>query len=225
MSRIYCVEDDEDIRNLIVYALNNQGFISEGFGHYKDFYQALDRALPDLIILDIMLPDKDGLTILKELKADPRLRQLPIIFVTAKSSEFSRVKGLDLGADDYMVKPFSVMEMISRVKAVLRRSQKPASKSLEFKELFMDYDRRQVDLRGQQLDLTYKEFELLYLLLENRELVLTRDTLLERVWGYDFLGDTRTVDVHIASLRKKLGDYGNYIQTLRNVGYKIGELL
>lgn len=225
MTRIYCVEDDEDIRNLLVYALNNQGFISTGFDHYKDFYQALELESPDLIILDIMLPDKDGLTILKELKSDSKLRDIPIILLTAKSSEFSRVKGLDLGADDYIVKPFSVMEMLARVRAVLRRSKKPASRSLKFKELSLDYDRRQVELKSQPLDLTYKEFELLYILLENKELVLSRDTLLERVWGYDFPGDTRTVDVHIASLRKKLGAYGNYIQTLRNVGYKLGELL
>lgn len=222
---IYCVEDDIDIKELIVYALKNNGYNAIGFTSYKELYNAIKLERPDLILLDIMLPEKDGIEILKELKSNIDYSEIPIIFLTAKTSEYDRIKGLDLGADDYIVKPFSVMEMLARVKAVLRRVSKGSSNKLKFKNIAIDNDKRLVSVDDNVIDLTYKEYELLNILIINIENVLSRDLLLEKIWGYDFIGDTRTVDVHIGTLRKKIGESGKYIQTVRNIGYKMGEIL
>lgn len=225
MLKIYCVEDDENIRQLIVYALDNAGFAAEGFESGDDFFAKVYNASPDLILLDIMLPGNSGLKILEQIKCDPVLNKLPIIMVTAKTSEFDKVQGLDMGADDYISKPFGVMELISRVKAVLRRTNTSSSNNISFSGISIDYEKRQVSVDGKTVDLTYKQFELLYLLLKNQDIVLTREVLMNQVWGFDFAGETRTVDVHIASLRQKLGDKGKLIQTIRNVGYKVGLLV
>ena len=224
MTKIYCVEDDDNIRNLIVYALRSNGFQAIGFEDPQQFQTQMDKVLPDLILLDIMLPDKDGLTILREIRANIQTQYIPIIMITAKTSEYDRVIGLDTGADDYIVKPFSVMELISRVKAILRRTNINKSDSvLTLDGISLDYKKRLVLVDNTPIKLTYKEFELLYLLLKNRDLVLSRDTILNEIWGFDFLGETRTVDVHIGTLRQKLGNKGKLIKTIRNVGYKIGE--
>ncbi len=224
MLKIYCVEDDESIRQLIVYALENAGFAAQGFENGLEFFEKTKEEIPDLIILDIMLPGQDGLEILKKLRSHPALENIPVIMLTAKSSEFDKVKGLDMGADDYMTKPFGVMELISRVKAVLRRTKpkvSPSSEKLSSGEIKLDYKKRELLVQGEKLDLTYKEFELLYILMKNKDLVLTRETLMNQVWGFDFKGETRTIDVHIASLRQKLGDESKKIKTIRNVGYKL----
>lgn len=225
MPRIYCVEDDEDIRELIVYALNNSGFEAEGFEDGKEFFCRIDESIPDLVLLDIMLPGEDGIEILQKLKEDLNTKDISIIMVTAKTSEYDRVKGLDMGADDYIVKPFSVMELISRVKAVLRRSlPKNSYEVLCLNGVCIDYEKRLVSVNGSLIKVTYKEFELLYYLLKNKDIVLTRDKIMDEIWGFDFKGETRTVDVHIGTLRQKLGDNGKMIQTVRNVGYKVGEI-
>ena len=226
MLKVYCVEDDESIRQLVVYALENGGFESEGFEDGDKFFSKAYDYVPDLILLDIMLPGEDGLRILKRLKCEPTLKHIPIIMITAKSSEFDKVKALDMGADDYISKPFGVMELISRVKAVLRRTTPSApSNNLSFSSINIDYEKRRVSVDEQIINLTYKEFELLYLLLRNQDIVLTREMLMNQVWGFDFEGETRTVDVHIATLRQKLGKEGKLIQTIRNVGYKVGSIL
>lgn len=226
MFKICCVEDDESIRQLIVYALKNSGFEAEGFENGDEFLSKVDNLIPDLILLDIMIPGADGLKILEKLKCNPTLKDIPIIMITAKTSEFDRVKGLDMGADDYISKPFGVMELISRVKAVLRRANTPSSSnSLSFSGINIDYEKRIVTVEEKIVKLTYKEFELLYFLLKNQDIVLTRETLMNQLWGFDFEGETRTVDVHIATLRQKLGEKGNFIQTIRNVGYKVGNIL
>ncbi len=225
MDLIYCVEDDKDINDLINYALNSSGFKAEGFKDSKEFNLAMDRRLPDLILLDIMLPGEDGISIMNNLKKSHRTKDIPIIFVTAKTSEYDKIKGLDMGADDYIVKPFSVMELISRVKAVLRRVKTVNDKVLKFENIYMDYSKRVVFVDEEIIDLTYKEFELLYFLLQNQNIVVTRDQIIEIVWGFDYAGETRTIDVHIGTLRKKLKSAGDYIQTIRNVGYKIGEIV
>jgi len=219
------VEDDKDINDLINYALNSSGFKAEGFKDSKEFNLAMDRRLPDLILLDIMLPGEDGISIMNNLKNSHRTKDIPIIFVTAKTSEYDKIKGLDMGADDYIVKPFSVMELISRVKAVLRRVKNVDDKVLKFENIYMDYSKRVVFVDEDIIDLTYKEFELLYFLLQNQNIVVTRDQIIEIVWGFDYAGETRTIDVHIGTLRKKLKSAGDYIQTIRNVGYKIGEIV
>lgn len=225
MFKVYCVEDDESIRQLIVYALVNGGFEAEGFEDGDGFFSRVYSYPPDLILLDIMLPGEDGLEILEKLKSDPSLKDIPVIMITAKSSEFDKVKGLDMGADDYISKPFGVMELISRIKAVLRRTNSISpSNNLSFAGISLDYEKRRVKVGRQTIDLTYKEFELLYFLLKNQDIVLTREMLMNQVWGFDFEGETRTVDVHIATLRQKLGEGGKLIQTIRNVGYKVGEL-
>lgn len=220
MTLIYCIEDDENIRELVVYALENNGFKAIGFENGKDLF---DLPNPDLIILDIMLPGDDGYTILQNLRSNFKTRDIPVIMLTAKTSEFDKVKALDMGADDYVEKPFGIMELISRVKAVLRRSRKnkPDTK-LTFKEISIDYEKRLVKVKGKEVNLTHKEFELLYYLMQNQEIVLSRDKIMNQVWGFDFEGETRTIDVHIGTLRLKLGDAGKYIQTIRNVGYKLG---
>ena len=223
MFKVYCVEDDENIRQLIVYALENAGFEAVGFEDGNSFLAKVEKDKADLILLDIMLPGENGLQILQKLKSDVALKDIPIIMLTAKTSEFDRVKGLDMGADDYISKPFGVMELISRVKAVLRRSHTPESSNiLSFSGILMDYEKRSVIIDEENIVLTYKEFELLYYLMQNRDIVLKREMLMNQVWGFDFEGETRTVDVHIATLRQKLGEKGKLIQTLRNVGYKLG---
>ena len=226
MAQIYCVEDDESIRELIVYALNTSGYEGSGFESGEDFFFQLDKSLPDLILLDIMLPGDDGLTILNKLKKNHSTKDIPIIMLTAKTSEYDRVKGLDMGADDYISKPFGVMELISRVKAVLRRTgQVSTSNVLTFEAIEMDYEKRNLRINNELVKLTYKEFELLYYLLKNENIVLTREMIMNEVWGFDFEGETRTVDVHIGTLRQKLGEAGKLIQTIRNVGYKVGDII
>ena len=225
MSKVYCVEDDGSIRQLIVYALKNDGFEAEGFEDGNKFLSKVHSLMPDLILLDIMLPGEDGLEILEKLKTDSTLKNIPVIMLTAKTSEFDKVKGLDMGADDYMTKPFGIMELISRVKAVLRRANIPSpSNVLSLDDISIDYEKRIIKTEGKTIDLTYKEFELLYYLLKNQDIVLTREMIMNQIWGFDFEGETRTVDVHIATLRQKLGEKGKLIQTIRNVGYKVGNI-
>lgn len=225
MLKVYCIEDDENIRQLIVYALQNDGFEAEGFEDGNKFLSKAHNFMPDLILLDIMLPGEDGLEILEKLKTDSTLKNIPVIMLTAKTSEFDKVKGLDMGADDYMTKPFGIMELISRVKAVLRRANIPSpSNVLSLDDISVDYKKRIITAEGKAIDLTYKEFELLYYLLKNQDIVLTREMIMNQIWGFDFEGETRTVDVHIATLRQKLGEKGKLIQTIRNVGYKVGNI-
>lgn len=220
---IYCVEDDRSIRELIIYALKSNGYEAIGFSEGRPFLKALESRLPALILLDIMLPGEDGIEILKKLKASPKTRHIPIIMLTAKSAEYDKVLGLDNGADDYITKPFGIMEFLSRVKAVLRRSGNVSNSSeLSTGRLTMYIDRHVVLADGKEVALTFKEFELLKYLLENAGIVLTRDKLLEEVWGYEYEGETRTVDVHIRTLRQKLGEAGKVIETVRGVGYRIG---
>lgn len=224
MVQIYCVEDDKNIRELLVYALNNNGFEAKGFVDAKELFTEIEETVPSLILLDIMLPGINGLDILKSLRSEYRTKDIPIIMITAKSSEYDKVVGLDLGADDYIVKPFGIMEIISRVNALLRRANRDATRNiLKFKGIDLDYKKRIVKVEDESITLTYKEFELLYYLLENKNIVLSRDVILNEIWGYSYEGETRTVDVHIRSLRHKLGKCGKFIQTIRNVGYKIGE--
>ena len=226
MPKIFCIEDDESIRELIVYALNSSGFEGYGFGKGEDFFLEINNVLPNLILLDIMLPGDDGLTILNKLKKNHSTKSIPVIMLTAKDSEYDRVKGLDMGADDYISKPFGVMELISRVKAVLRRTgQVTTTDTLTFEGIEMDYEKRILKINNEIVKLTYKEFELLYYLLKNQNIVLTREMMMNEVWGFDFEGETRTVDVHIGTLRQKLGESGKLIQTIRNVGYKVGDII
>lgn len=220
---IYIVEDDFSIKELESYALINSDFDVDSFDRAKGLFSALEKKMPSLIILDIMLPDEDGLSVLKKLKATPLYKNIPVIMVTAKTSEIDAVKGLDLGADDYITKPFGVMELVSRVKAVLRRTQRSIVDNLAFKNIIIDEAKHIVFVGDNEIELTYKEYEILKLLIINKGIVMTRDRLMETIWGYDFEQGNRTVDVHIQSLRKKLGDAGDYIKTIRNVGYKIGE--
>lgn len=221
MSLIYIVEDDKNILEIESFALKNSGYNIRGFSCAKDFYHALNDFLPDLILLDIMLPDEDGLTILKRLRSDKKTKGLPIIMVTAKTTEIDKVKGLDSGADDYMTKPFGVMELISRVKALLRRSQieNPTNKIYEFNQIILDDEKHMVTVRGEHCELTYKEYELLKLFIMNIGVVINRERILERIWGTDFEGESRTIDMHIKNLRQKLKESGKYIKTIRNVGY------
>ena len=218
---IYIVEDDSSIRELEKYALLNSGFTVEGFDNSKELYNALGTNLPVLIILDIMLPGEDGLNILKKIRQTPNYKYIPVIMVTAKTSEIDAVKGLDMGADDYITKPFGVMELISRIKAVLRRTQTQKVNTVSLDEITIDEERHIVYINGEQVELTYKEYEILKLLIINKGIVLTRDRLMENIWGYDFEQGNRTVDVHIQSLRKKLGPSGDHIKTICHVGYKI----
>lgn len=225
MSRIYCVEDDANIRELIVYALKSNNYDAIGFENSKDLYSQMEISLPDLILLDIMLPGEDGLNILKKIRNQPTTKYIPVIMITAKTSEYDKVIGLDMGADDYIPKPFGVMELIARIKALLRRTSVNSNKNiLTIDAIDLIYEKRMVLVNNTPVQLTYKEFELLYYLLQNRDIVLSRDNILNEIWGVDFQGETRTVDVHIGTLRQKLGKSGNLIQTIRNVGYKIGDL-
>lgn len=222
---IYLVEDDDSIRELVLYTLHTTGFEAEGFRNAADFWQALEKELPQLVLLDIMLPDEDGLHILKRLRAGAETADLPVMMLTAKSSEYDRVVGLDSGADDYMPKPFGMMELVSRVRALLRRAAKPAAEDKLFTagSLAVDVKRRAVTVDGEPVIFTYKEFELLCYLLENRGVVLSRDQILTKIWDYNYSGETRTVDVHIRTLRQKLGDAGALIETVRGVGYRLAQ--
>ena len=222
MATIYVVEDDQNIREIESFALKNSGYEVEDFACAADFYKRSERVLPDLIMLDIMLPDKDGLDILKDLRARVETRRLPIIMVTAKTTEIDKVKGLDQGADDYLTKPFGVMELISRVKALLRRTSGVQEDAvLQFQGLQMDLEKHRVSVEGQPVELTFKEFELLRIFMQNAGIVLQRETLMNKVWGTDYEGESRTLDMHIKTLRQKIGDYGNHIKTVRNVGYRL----
>lgn len=218
---IFICEDDLNIQELVVYSLEQTGFNAQGFYNATKLYQALAKNDCELILLDIMLPDESGLDVLKKLKKDPKYKNIPIIMLTAKSSEYDKVLGLDLGADDYVAKPFGIMELIARIKAVLRRNVNIADK-LIYKELELDKSSHTVVYKNQKVVLTLKEFELLQKLMENQGIVLTREKLLEDIWGYDYYGETRTVDVHIRTLRSKLNNDFDYIETIRGVGYKLG---
>lgn len=222
---IYCVEDDNNIRDLIVYTLKTTGFEASGFADGRTFTEALAGQLPELVLLDIMLPGEDGIQILKKLKKSMATRDIPVIMVTAKGTEYDKVSGLDAGADDYITKPFGMMELVARVKAVLRRSGKQSEQTeiLIVHDLRLDPEKHEVRARGESVNLTLKEFELLRYLMKNQGIVLTRDQILEKIWGYDFSGETRTVDVHVRTLRQKLGDAGQCIETVRGVGYRIGD--
>ena len=219
---IYCVEDDASIRELVIYTLQATGYEAQGFADGKAFSAALEQQMPDLVLLDIMLPGEDGLQILKRLRNHSTTAQLPIIMLTAKGTEYDKVIGLDSGADDYIAKPFGMMELVSRVNALLRRTQKQtAAGVLECGTLMLDKEAHRVVAGGQEVLLTHKEFELLEYLLENKNIVLTREKILDRIWGYASDVETRTLDVHIRSLRQKLGDSGDCIETVRGVGYRI----
>ena len=222
---IYLVEDETDIRELVIYALQSTGFDIRGFSGADTFWPAVDEKLPRLILLDIMLPGEDGLEILKKLRASPSTRKLPVIMLTAKGTEHDKVMGLDLGADDYLPKPFGMMELVARVKSLLRRADLDGDKA-EYRigSLSVDIPRHIVMTNGAEVTLTIKEFDLLVFLLKNTGIVLTRDQILEEVWGYDFDGETRTVDVHVRTLRSKLGVSGDVIQTVRGLGYKAGDV-
>ena len=221
MHKIFVVEDDENIREIVIYALNSAGFDACGFENGEEFFTAADAGLPSLILLDIMLPGDDGLTILKRLRSSAKTKKLPIIILTAKVNEYDKVKGLDMGADDYISKPFGVMELISRVNAVLRRSGDEPNVKMEFSGLTLDHERREVRVGGEPVKLTFKEYELLYYLMLNAGIALSREKIMQSVWGFDFEGESRTVDMHIKTLRKKLGSSGGLISTVRNVGYKL----
>ena len=216
---IYIVEDDRNIQEIELFALKNSGYQAAGFETAKEFYRALDTRLPELILLDIMLPDEDGMSILKRLRARPDTQRIPVILVTAKATEIDKVKGLDGGADDYIAKPFGVMEMIARVKALLRRSGGAETSLLTCGDVTLDSERRMVFVGGKPVELTYKEFELLRLLMKNHGIVISRDVIMERVWDSSFEGESRTIDVHVRTLRQKLGEAGSLIKTIRNVGY------
>ena len=220
---IYCVEDDDSIRELMVYALRASNMEAEGLRDGQELFDALDRRRPDLITLDIMLPGMDGIEILKKLRSDPATERIPVIMASAKGTEYDKVLGLDLGADDYLTKPFSMMEMLSRIRAVLRRAAPVEKKTIRFGELELDPDSHTATSRGIRLDLTNKEFKLLRLFMTHPGRVYSRDLLLEKIWGEDYLGETRTVDVHIGTLRNKLGACGDYIRTVRGVGYRMEE--
>ena len=220
---IYCVEDDNASRDLMLYTLGASGFQAKGFPDSTGFWQAMTEEKPELILLDIMLPGEDGITVLKRLRAASATANIPVIMATAKGSEFDKVIGLDTGADDYLVKPFGMMEMVARIKAVMRRTAPKTDQVLTCGDIVLDEVRHIVTVDGKQVVLTLKEYELLKLLMENAGQVFTRDILLSRIWGQDYLGETRTVDVHIGTLRTKLAKGGEKIETVRGVGYKMVE--
>ena len=221
MALVYIVEDDADIREIEAYALSSAGLSVESFPEGKAFFQAVRTRIPDLVLLDVMLPGEDGMTVLRHLRADAATQTVPIIMVTAKTSEADKVKGLDSGADDYLTKPFGIMELVSRCKALLRRAHRKSA-VLAFESIELDDDRHRVTVDGRETELTFKEYGLLKFLLENSGTPVTRDRLMEAVWGFAFTGETRTVDMHIKTLRKKLGPAGALVETVRNVGYRIG---
>lgn len=219
---IFCVDDDNTIRDIEVYTLEQTGFEAKGFANAKELFEALEKEVPQLILLDIMLPDTDGVAILKKLRQSPDTAAIPVIMATAKGTEMDKIQSLDLGADDYLVKPFGVMEMVSRIKAVLRRCEKPTeAETLSVGSISLSADSRTAAVAGEKLSLTRKEFELLRLFMQNKGMVLTREKLLSKVWGEDFLGESRTIDMHIKTLRRKLGDEGRRIETVIGVGYRL----
>ena len=218
---IYLLEDDESIRKFVTYALKQSGIEAAGFSLPSEFYSAMEKKLPDLVLLDIMIPEEDGLTVLKKLRLNPVTKNLPIIMLTAKSSEYDKVLGLDSGADDYIAKPFGTMELISRIKALLRRTS-AVSDEYRFENLYINPQKHIVLVGSQPIELTFKEFEILLLMMKNQGTVFSRNTLLEQVWGYNYDGESRTVDVHIKTLRTKLGTAGELVKTVRGLGYKIG---
>ncbi len=223
---IYLLEDDTSIQNFVLYTLKNTGFEAEGFERPSDFWKQMDKNLPDLLLLDIMLPEEDGIEVLKKLRSNMRTRKLPIIMLTAKGTEYDKVLGLDSGADDYVAKPFSMMELMSRIKALLRRSETEAEKAdiYQVGPLYVNSSKHMIKVNDKEVtNLTYKEFELLSLLLKNQGTVFSRDRILQSVWGYDFDGESRTVDVHIRTLRQKLKEAGGLIETVRGFGYKLGK--
>lgn len=220
MTKIFCVEDDKSIRDLIIYALSNEGFEVKGFEDFKSMRKGLEIETPDLFLLDIMLPGEDGLFILDWLRHNS-YKDTPAIMLTAKDHEIDKVKGLDLGADDYITKPFSILELCARVRAILRRVSQDDSTIIEANGIRIDKISRRVYVDDSEIELTYKEFELLAYLVQNKGIVLSRDKIMSEIWGFDFEGESRTVDVHIAFLRQKLGKKGQYIKTIRNVGYKM----
>lgn len=217
---VFLLEDDGSIRNFVLYALNNSGLEARGFERPSEFWAALAEEKPAVVLLDIMLPEEDGLSVLAKLRADREYADTPVIMLTAKSSEYDKVIGLDSGADDYIAKPFGTMELISRIKALMRRTRRDTRTEYSFGALCVNTSKHTVTVNGADVQLTYKEFELLCYLLENIDTVLTREKILSRVWGYDFDGESRTVDVHIRTLRQKLGDAGRMIETVRGIGYK-----
>lgn len=223
---IYCIEDDNGIRDLIVYTLTASGFEAKGFANSTEFWSAIKEGTPNLILLDIMLPNEDGISILKKIRSDNRTADIPVIMETAKETEYDKVVALDLGADDYLTKPFGMMEMVSRVRAVLRRTSKEDKKQdLKLNDLEIDTAKHFVYVSGEEINLTLKEYDLLKLFMENIGRAFTRDQLLSSVWGTEYVGETRTVDVHIGTLRTKLGKCGDYIKTVRGVGYRMEDKL
>lgn len=219
---IYLVEDDSSIRELVVYTLNSTGLEAQGFERPSQFWEALENAMPSLVMLDVMLPEESGIEILQKIRKNPRTEKLPVIMATAKTSEYDKINGLESGADDYIAKPFSMMEMVARVKALIRRSEYTSTETdYTIDNLYVCPSKHIVKVDDEEVVLTLKEFEMLCLLLRNRGIVLTRDQMLNKVWGYSFDGESRTVDVHIRTLRQKLGTAGDVIKTIRGVGYKI----
>lgn len=221
MALIYIVEDDQNIREIESFALKNSGYSVMDFECAKTFFRQIAEKVPDCILLDIMLPDEDGLEIVRRLRAMPDTKRVPVMMVTAKTMEIDKVKGLDMGADDYITKPFGVMELISRVKALLRRSMHVEEKFLSTGDIFLDGEKHMVYVKDEPCELTYKEYELLKLLVQNQGIVMSRDIIMEKVWGINFEGESRTLDVHIKTLRQKLKSAGSLIKTVRNVGYMI----
>ncbi len=223
---IYMLEDDTSIQNFVLYTLKNTGFEAEGFERPSDFWKRMEEQIPDLLLLDIMLPEEDGMEILKKIRENRKTKNLPVIMLTAKGTEYDKVLGLDSGADDYVAKPFSMMELMSRIKALLRRSEVKEEKNDTYQvgPLYISISKHVVKVKEEEItSLTYKEFELLSLLLQHQETVLSRDQILQSIWGYDFDGESRTVDVHVRTLRQKLGEAGKLIETVRGFGYKIGK--
>ena len=219
---IYLLEDDENIRKLAVYGLNSQNLKAEGFERPSLFWAAMEKEKPQLVLLDIMLPEEDGISVLGKIRSDPGYKDIPVIMLTAKNTEYDKVTGLDAGADDYIAKPFGMMELAARVRAVLRRTENTVqTEEWQYRELYVNVDAHIVKVGDREVALTLKEFELLTTLLKNRGIVQTRDNLLSRIWGYEFDGESRTLDVHVRTLRQKLGTAGEYIETVRGVGYKI----
>ena len=223
MQKIFIVEDDDNIKDMVLYALTSAGFLAEGFSDGEKMWEGMIAGRPSLLLLDIMLPGEDGLCILKKLRQSTKFATLPVIMLTAKGAEYDRIKGLDLGADDYITKPFSILEVISRIRAVLRRYEKDEDivKEVKIGEIILHPEQRSVFADREEILLTYREFELLYYLMLNTGIVLSRDKLLEQVWGFDYNGESRTVDMHIKSLRQKIGRHSYIIKTIRNVGYKV----
>ncbi|MCR5153987.1 MAG: response regulator transcription factor [Lachnospiraceae bacterium] len=223
MALIYLVEDDDSIREIETMALKNSNYIVHAFDRASSFYEKINEITPDLVLLDIMLPDEDGYSIVRKLRRDSKTKKIPIIMITAKTEEMDMVKGLDDGADDYIKKPFSVMELLSRVRAILRRTAEDVPEHIIVGGISLDNDKHLVLCNGKSVTLTLKEYELLHYLMINEDIVLNRDSLMQSVWGADFEGETRTVDMHIKTLRQKLGEYGKQIRTIRGVGYSIGK--